>query len=96
VVAVTVRNICEKRGEGDDGSVNEGREHEACNGERPVGGTSGVLPMPGCASATVPLGSSPSIWLSFLAFLKSLCLSLPSILFLVVSGGGVDPGDKSR
>ena len=53
VLAVTVWNICEKRGERDDGSVNEGPEYEACIWERPMGDTSGVLPLTGWVGATV-------------------------------------------
>lgn len=50
----------------------------------------------GKAGATVAWGSSPRIWLSFLAFLKSLSFSLASILFLEVSVDGVDEDDKSE
>ena len=53
VLAVTLWNICEKRGQRDDGSANEGFEHEACSLERPMGGTSGVPPLTEWASATV-------------------------------------------
>jgi hypothetical protein len=39
----------------------------------------------------ISCGSSPKIWLNFLACLKSLCLSLSSRSF-VVGGSGIDRG----
>ena len=55
VLADTVWNNCEKRGERDDDpvDVNDGLELEVCSWERPVGGISWVSPPTGWASATV-------------------------------------------
>ncbi len=55
MLAAAVWDISEKRGERDDGSVNERPEDDGtCSWERPVGGTStgGVLPLTGWTGAT--------------------------------------------
>lgn len=95
MLVATVWAIGEKRG---DGSVNERREDDGtCSWERSVGGTSntaGVLSLTGRVGATVAC-SSPRIWLSFLACLRTFCFSFPSRSFLGVGGDGVDAGDKS-
>ena len=95
MLAVTVWNVCGERGERVDGSVNERLEDGTCGWEKPVDGTSTVRSLlTGRAGAAVTWGSSPRIWLSFLAFLKSLCFFLTSRLFLEVSVDGVDEDDK--
>ena len=54
VLFATVRNMCEKRGERDDGSVNERPEDGTCSWENPVGGTSTAgFPLTGTVGATV-------------------------------------------
>jgi hypothetical protein len=91
VLDVTDRGGAGKRKEWTDGSMNNSLEDGICRRGGAVDGASaaGVLLLTRWDGVMISCGSSPKIWLNFLACLNSLCLSLSSRSF-VVGGSGID------